>query len=94
MTKNIDIVKIATEQFPETIRVDGFDDAIIGLSIRKPNLTNLVYSVNKIIKILMQKNSTYDEAIEWFMYNIKPLENIDKKNSPMFYDDRPHSSLN
>lgn len=94
MTKEIDIVKIAREQFPKTIQVGGMDDAIIGLSIRKPNLTNYIYSVNKIIKVLMQENATYDEAVLWYEFNIKPLEDIDKKHSPMFYDDRPHASLN
>jgi len=94
MTKEIDLMKIATEQFPETIVVDGMDDAIIGLSLRKPNLTNFIYSVNKIIKVLMEDNATYDEAVEWYEYNIKPLEDVDKEHSPMFYDDRPHASLN
>tara|TARA_R110001632_G_scaffold231688_1_gene370737 strand:- start:3389 stop:3673 length:285 start_codon:yes stop_codon:yes gene_type:complete len=94
MTKEIDIIKIAREQFPKTIQLDGMDDAIIGLSIRKPNTTNFVYSVNKIIKVLMEDKCTYDEAVEWYEYNIKPLENLDEKSSPMFYDDRPHFSLN
>tara|TARA_B100001059_G_C17725669_1_gene523274 strand:+ start:336 stop:620 length:285 start_codon:yes stop_codon:yes gene_type:complete len=94
MTKEIDLMKIAREQFPDTIVVDDMDEAIIGLSIRKPNTTNFVYSVNKIIKILMQDNATYHEAVEWYEYNIRPLEDMDKKHSPMFYDDRPHPSLN
>jgi len=94
MTKQIDVIKIAREQFPKTIQVDGMDDAIIGLSIRKPNLTNFIYSVNKIIKVLMEDNATYDQAVEWYEFNIRPLENLDEKNSPIFFDDRPHFSLN
>ena len=94
MTKEIDLMKIAREQFPDTILVDGMDEAIIGLSLRKPHLTNFIYSVNKIIKVLMEDNATYDQAVEWYEYNIRPLENVDEKHSPMFYDDRPHFSLN
>tara|TARA_Y100001937_G_C7133368_1_gene338710 strand:- start:3792 stop:4088 length:297 start_codon:yes stop_codon:yes gene_type:complete len=97
MSKNdeIDIKKIATEQFPNTILIDGYDKAILGLTIRKPNITNIIYSMHKIITILMQRDCMeYDEAIEFFNYNIKPLENVGDTTSPIFFDDRPHFSLN
>jgi len=91
----IDIKKIATEQFPNTIMVEGYDNAIVGISIRKPNISNIIYSLNGIIKILMNRDSMeYDEAVTFFEYNIKPLENIEENKSPIFWDDRPHFSLN
>ena len=46
---HIDLIKIAQAQFPNTIQLDGFDEAIIGLSLRVNNVSNYVYSVNKII---------------------------------------------
>tara|TARA_R110000851_G_scaffold243823_1_gene396502 strand:+ start:1024 stop:1317 length:294 start_codon:yes stop_codon:yes gene_type:complete len=91
---HIDLIKIAQAQFPNTIQLDGFDEAIIGLSLRVNNVSNYVYSVNKIIICIMRDGNNYEEAVEHFFYNIKPLEDIDKNNSPFFYDDRPHFSLN
>jgi hypothetical protein len=57
------------EWFPEEelLKIDGFDDAIIGIdefSMR------LIYSCSKIIEILQQDMSE-EEAVEHFEYNIK-----------------------
>jgi len=58
------------EAFPDDMfmRVDGFDEAIIGvdeLSMR------VIYSVSKCIEILMQRDGmTQDEADEYFYYNV------------------------
>jgi hypothetical protein len=90
----IDVIKIAHEQFPLTIQLDDLDEAIMGLSLRVSGMSNYIYSVNKIIIHLMNSGYNYAEAEEHFYYNIKPLENIDMEISPMFYDDRPHFSLN
>ncbi len=91
----IDIKKIATEQFPNTILIDGYDKAIVGISIRKPNISNIIYSMNEIIMILMRRDSMeYDEAVTFFEYNIKTFENVEENKSPIFWDDRPHFSLN
>jgi len=95
MKQDIDVVKLAREKFPETIRLDGLDKAIIGLNIRVNGYSNFIYSVNKLIRILMERDKmSWDGAIDFYEYNIKPLDNIDKKGSPMFFDDRPHHSLN
>jgi len=48
------------------LKADGFDDAIIGVddvSMR------LIYSVSKCIEIL-EKDMTYEEAIEYFDFNV------------------------
>lgn len=57
------------EWFPEEelLKIDGFDDAIIGIdefSMR------LIYSNSKIIEILKEEMSEED-AVEHFEYNIK-----------------------
>lgn len=49
------------------IKADGFDDAIIGVD---ENYMRLIYSVSKCIEILMI-NMDYDDAIEYFYYNMK-----------------------
>jgi hypothetical protein len=48
------------------LKVDGFDDAIIGVS----SDIRIVYSLDKIIDILMEHMSE-DDAIEYFYFNIE-----------------------
>jgi hypothetical protein len=57
------------EWFPEEefIKIDGFDEAIIGIEDFD---MRLIYSCSKIIDILKQEMSEED-AIEHFEYNIK-----------------------
>ena len=57
------------EWFPEEqfIKIDGFDEAIIGIEDFD---MRLIYSCSKIIEILKQDMSEED-AIEHFEYNIK-----------------------
>jgi hypothetical protein len=54
--------------YPEEgfLKVDGFDDAIIGITLDG----KLVYSIDTIIKILM-KDMSEDDAFEYFDYNIE-----------------------
>jgi len=47
------------------LKVDGFDDAIIGVS----SDIRIVYSLDKIIEILMEHMSE-DDAIEYFYFSI------------------------
>ena len=49
----------------ETLKADGFDDAVIGITRDKI----LVYSIEKTIQILMEDMSEID-AIEHLNYNI------------------------
>lgn len=46
---------------------DDLDDAIVGVSTSD----NVVYEFDKIIQILMERDGmTYEEAVEYFDYNI------------------------
>jgi len=51
----------------EFLIADGYDDAIIGLDDASGRL---VYDVDKIIRILMEDGMSYDEASEFYDYNI------------------------
>tara|TARA_Y100000310_G_scaffold288133_1_gene313518 strand:+ start:3376 stop:3663 length:288 start_codon:yes stop_codon:yes gene_type:complete len=59
------------EDYPEEefLKADGFDDAIIGVAsdFTEPRL---IYSVGKIINILMDQGMTSTDAIEHFNFNI------------------------
>jgi len=94
MNKQIDVIKLAREQFPDAIMIDGFDEAIIGFSIRLPKNTNFVYSVSKIInKLINRDGMTYFEAEDFYTFNIKGAS-FRPQIEPIYIDDRIHFSNN
>tara|TARA_R100001463_G_scaffold50674_4_gene101150 strand:- start:1365 stop:1625 length:261 start_codon:yes stop_codon:yes gene_type:complete len=52
----------------ECLLADGLNDAVVGISYGVEPKT--VYSVHKIIEILMEDGMEWEEAIEYFSYNI------------------------
>jgi hypothetical protein len=55
----------------DALILEGFDEAIIGLAERINLGPVVAYDVNKIYEILMNKhNMSYEEAIEYFNFNI------------------------
>lgn len=55
------------DNYPDSFLLDGLDDAIIGVSTSN----NIIYGFDKIIQILMDRDGmTYEEAVEYFDYNI------------------------
>ena len=53
------------------IILDGLDDAIIGIVEEFGNGPRILYSKNKILTILCERDEmTYSEAVEFFDYNI------------------------
>lgn len=51
----------------ELLKADGFDDAVIGICTRE---YRLIYSMTKVIDILMAEGMTEEDALEHFYYNI------------------------
>jgi len=50
----------------------GLDDAIIGVGVRCSQPPVVIYSVDRVIKILMDRDGmTNEEAIEFFEFNIE-----------------------
>jgi hypothetical protein len=65
-------------------KIDGYDDAIIGV---ERHSMNLCYSLSSIIKILMDRDKmTWEEATEFFEYNIESLNDTELP-SFVFVDD-------
>jgi hypothetical protein len=61
--------EVIIETFPDEtfMFADGFDDAIIGIC----EVTNrIIYSKQRIIEILMEEGMEYDDALDYFGYNI------------------------
>lgn len=66
----MDILSKILDMYPDEgyIKADGLDAAVIGVSTSGC----LVYSIDAIIDILMERNNwSYDDAIEYFDYNIE-----------------------
>ena len=61
-----------SEYNEDALIADGLDEAIIGVAERINLGPVAAYSVEKICEILMNRDGmTYEEAIEFFDYNIK-----------------------
>ena len=70
----------------DTLKDDGFDDAIMGFAGRCGLNDVLLYSMKKIIKILRKRDGmSEDEALEYFYYNIKG--SYMGEGTPLFFDD-------
>lgn len=54
----------------ELLRADGFDDAIIGVGSRCSQPDILVYDRSKVLDILISEGMTYEEADEFFEFNV------------------------
>tara|TARA_R110000824_G_scaffold127033_1_gene286947 strand:- start:406 stop:645 length:240 start_codon:yes stop_codon:yes gene_type:complete len=54
------------------LRADGLDSAIIGVGSRCGQKDLLIYDIDKVIWILMQRDGmTDEEAVEFFEFNIQ-----------------------
>lgn len=76
MKKNKTITTISLESIldmfseEDFIKADGFDDCIVGVESDHP--LRLVYSTQLILEKLVKENEmTWEEAIEYFDYNIQ-----------------------
>jgi len=84
VSENIDLQSIY-DKYPdeEFLIADGYDNAIIGVEDSK---MIIVYSTKKVLSILMEdEEMTYEDALEFFYYNIKGAHVGDK--TPLFIDD-------
>ena len=54
---------------PDALMCDGFDEAIIGLSMQE---NKVVYSFTKGISILTETMS-YEDALDYFYFNVNSL---------------------
>ena len=57
-----------SEEHPDLLTIDGFDEAILGV-VERINLLVVCYDRNKIISILM-RDMNQEEAWEYYEFNI------------------------
>jgi hypothetical protein len=51
----------------ELLKVDDFDEAVVGIEVRSGKL---VYNIDKMVEILMEDDMTEEDAIEYLDYNV------------------------
>ena len=57
-----------SDEYPDLLTLDGFDEAIIGV-VERIGLLAVCYDKHKILKILM-RDMNYEEAVEYYEFNI------------------------
>lgn len=63
---------------------DGYDDCISGICLKFGHDPVVCYDYRKIIRKLINDNMTYEEAVEFFEFNI--LGTYAGENTPSFVD--------
>ena len=74
-----------TEEHPDLLTIDGFDEAILGV-VERINLLVVCYDRNKIIQILM-RDMNEEEAWEYYQFNI--LYAYMGESTPVYLDVMP-----
>lgn len=76
--------EIVSEYNEMALFAEGFDKAIIGIS-RRADLPPLVtYDIAKCIEVLVEQGMSYDEAQDYFDYNV--VGSYMGENTPIFVD--------
>jgi hypothetical protein len=57
------------EEYPDLIKMDGFDEAIIGV-IERIGLEAICYDLDKVIEILMEQGMDEQDAWDWYQFNM------------------------
>jgi len=68
----------------DALFADGFEEALIGVCYRFGTNPLATYNKEKIFEILMRDGMNYDEAVEYFEYNI--IGSWVGENTPVFLD--------
>ena len=74
-----------SEEHPDLLTLDGFDEAVIGI-VERAGLLAVCYDRNKILKILM-RDMNLDEAMEYYEFNI--LGAYMGEHTPVYLDLMP-----
>ena len=69
MMNRKDIEDLYSDDEPDILFADGYDNAIEGV-VWDGERTRVVYRMESILEILMDQGMTYDEASEYFDFNV------------------------
>ena len=74
-----------SEEHPDLLTLDGFDEAVLGV-VERAGLLAVCYDRNKILEILM-RDMNLDEAMEYYEFNI--LGAYMGEHTPVYLDFMP-----
>tara|TARA_R110000744_G_scaffold23464_1_gene59486 strand:+ start:210 stop:530 length:321 start_codon:yes stop_codon:yes gene_type:complete len=66
-----DVMATLEELNPDALMYDGFDEALVGMIARCGTEPLALYDREKCIQILVAKGSTYEDAVDYFCYNVE-----------------------
>ena len=81
------ILERLSEDNPEALVADGFDSAVIGVGYQGPQGPVAVYSYSKCIEALEAEGMDYEEALEYFEFNVQSA--WVGENGPIFLYEEP-----
>ena len=73
-----------SDEYPDLLTADGFDEAILGV-VERINLLVVCYDRNKIIEILMTRDGM-DEEEAWEYYQFNILDAYMGENTPVYLE--------
>jgi hypothetical protein len=65
--KTLELISDLTD---DALKMDGYDDCIIGVSERFGQPNHIVYDLGKVLEKLVSQGLTEDEALEWYEFNM------------------------
>lgn len=71
MNKREEINCRLEEMEESALLADGFDNAILGIVTDFNSKPRIAYSVTECINILMDDSMSYEDAMEYFSYNVQ-----------------------
>lgn len=79
-----ELLNSIVETYPEEsiLKADGFDEAILGIDEEG---FRLIYSISKVLSILVADGMTEEDALEYFSFNIRGAYVGEK--TPIWCDD-------
>ena len=63
------MIESFTNEDETMLKMDGYDDCIVGIVERFGQEPILCYSIDKVLKKLMKDGMSEDEALDFFEYN-------------------------
>jgi hypothetical protein len=69
MEAEVSMIEQIGEAYPEALKMDGFDDCILGICTRFGQEPLIAYDYRKVINKLMEDGMSYEDAVEFHEYN-------------------------
>ena len=63
------VIELIAELYPEALKMDGFDDCIIGVCHRFGFDPLIAYDRDKVVDKLVSQGMTQEQAVEFYEFN-------------------------